>query len=571
VFLSTGVELLERADGTPGALLVLPGQASFHGLVDHVEIKGSHLLLGATLAGLELRLTATGHSLTGEARQGGKVFPVELRPVQSFGEPVRPQTPTGPAPYEAEELVVRTPDGIALSGTFTHPQGGLRVPTVVLLADGGPVDRDDTRVAGHHPFAVLADYLARRQMATFRYDKRGVGRSSGDFLASTHEQQVADALAAVQALRLRADVGPVGLIGHGEGALLAAILASRNPRAVDFVVSLAGPGLQGLDLLRLRDRLAFERQGLSTPELATLDAYDRRFYDTVLAHPRPEDLIPALQALRARLPAPDQELALRQASQGTLSLAVARSPGERALLTSDAPAAWHRVRTAVLALNGTLDTEVPAQENLAGISAALREGGNTHTETVSLPALNHLLQTARTGAPEEYGDLQETLSPEAMHRIALFVSYTAVVPDPAGNDTERGQRSMYAGTVAWATAVGAAVSMVATCVTIIAIVLIVSRHRRTQAALQHKTALELAQRGIPLPPQLLAEPGVSRLYSDLRTGLVLTAIGIGAIAFALTLPKHPAWGLGLIPLFAGLGYLITYLVGRPQQSSSGRT
>jgi hypothetical protein len=122
----------------------------------------------------------------------------------------------------------------------------------------------------------------------------------------------------------------------------------------------------------------------------------------------------------------------------------------------------------------------------------------------------------------------------------------------------------------WAEALAISLTLLCVCSAVVAIVLIVSHHRRAQATLEHKTALELAQRGLPLPPQLLADAGMSRLYSDLRTGLVLTATGTGAIAFAFTLPFHPAWGLGLIPLFAGLGYLITYLVGRPQQSSSDR-
>jgi hypothetical protein len=123
----------------------------------------------------------------------------------------------------------------------------------------------------------------------------------------------------------------------------------------------------------------------------------------------------------------------------------------------------------------------------------------------------------------------------------------------------------------WLVPFGVAACLLAVGSVLVAIVLIVSRHRRAQSTLQHKTALELAQRGLPVPPQLLADTGVSRLYSDLRTGLVLTALGAGTIAFALTLPVHPAWGLGLIPLFAGLGYLLTYLVGRPRQSSRDLT
>lgn len=100
------------------------------------------------------------------------------------------------------------------------------------------------------------------------------------------------------------------------------------------------------------------------------------------------------------------------------------------------------------------------------------------------------------------------------------------------------------------------------------LVLIVLRYRRSVAELRHRTALELAQRGVTVPPELLVDLGPGRRYSDLRNGLVLIGIGLGAIAFAFTLPHHPTWGIGLIPLFAGLGFLATWLVSRPGSSSS---
>ena len=107
------------------------------------------------------------------------------------------------------------------------------------------------------------------------------------------------------------------------------------------------------------------------------------------------------------------------------------------------------------------------------------------------------------------------------------------------------------------------------CAVPVALVLIVSRHRRSVLALRHKTVLELAQRGVPVSPEILMETGDGREHGDLRNGLVLAATGAGVIAFALTLRDHQYWGIGLIPLFAGLGYFATWLINRPGKSSDG--
>jgi fermentation-respiration switch protein FrsA (DUF1100 family) len=108
-------------------------------------------------------------------------------------------------------------------------------------------------------------------------------------------------------------------------------------------------------------------------------------------------------------------------NEGTLSVSWAAKPFLRASLLSNPQAAWRRVRCPVLALNGSLDHQVPAKENLAGIIAALSAGGNEKVESAELLSLNHLFQTAKTGAEDEYDKIDETLAPIVLHRITQFV------------------------------------------------------------------------------------------------------------------------------------------------------
>jgi len=96
------------------------------------------------------------------------------------------------------------------------------------------------------------------------------------------------------------------------------------------------------------------------------------------------------------------------------------------------------------------------------------------------------------------------------------------------------------------------------------------RHRRQETDARLRAALDFAQRGQPVPPGVLMVQPVRRPgISDLRAGTVLSTFGVGAVLFALTLPRHVAWGLGLLPLFAGIGFLITWKLGQKNSSENG--
>ena len=77
-------------------------------------------------------------------------------------------------------------------------------------------------------------------------------------------------------------------------------------------------------------------------------------------------------------------------------------------------------------LNGSLDVQVPARENLAAAREALKN--NPQATIIELPGMNHLLQDAKTGAPNEYGDIEETVSPAALEVITDWLSSNSVAP-----------------------------------------------------------------------------------------------------------------------------------------------
>ncbi len=100
------------------------------------------------------------------------------------------------------------------------------------------------------------------------------------------------------------------------------------------------------------------------------------------------------------------------------------------------------------------------------------------------------------------------------------------------------------------------------------IVLIVLRYRSQRTQARYGTLLQLAEKGVELPPQLLIEPHV--VYCERRRALVLIGGGLGLMATLLALPGQfdngysvsSLWGLGLLPLMTGLGYLASWWLNR---------
>lgn len=97
------------------------------------------------------------------------------------------------------------------------------------------------------------------------------------------------------------------------------------------------------------------------------------------------------------------------------------TPWFRYFLTLDPRPALRKVKCPVLALNGENDLQVPVNENLREIEAALKAAGNKDVTIVRLPKLNHLFQTSETGLPGEYGKIEETFAPVALKTIGDWI------------------------------------------------------------------------------------------------------------------------------------------------------
>lgn len=417
--LKSGIEIFTRADGSAWASFASPDQGAYDIPVIRVKEEGETAELELPFGQMTVRWVDD--HFTGVWKQGGTSFNIDkLTQVQAFPKKMRPQTPAASTTYREQTLAIRSADGVMLGATLSMPNGKAKPILVVLVHGSGPQTRDEEN-AGHATFAVLADALAREGIAVLRYDKRGISRSTGDYLAHTQAQLADDLFAVIEAARARRQFRKVGVIGHSEGPMLAAAVAAKHPRSTDFIVSLAGVGLPGKQLLMLQDRLLMQDRGASKAEQDIMMAYVDRFYSAVVAEAEPSARVAAVKALHEGLSPEDRELLKKyRIGSGTLSLAGAGQPALRVLLMADPAADWRAVQVPVLALNGSVDHQVPV-ESLAGIVASLKAGGNGKVESAILPSVNHALQTATTGAETEYATIDETVSPVVLEKVAAFV------------------------------------------------------------------------------------------------------------------------------------------------------
>jgi len=97
------------------------------------------------------------------------------------------------------------------------------------------------------------------------------------------------------------------------------------------------------------------------------------------------------------------------------------SPWFRYFIAYDPATALRKVTCPVLVINGEKDLQVPPKQNLPAIRTALEPAGNKNFEVDELPGLNHLFQTAKTGSPAEYAEIEETMSPVALEKVASWI------------------------------------------------------------------------------------------------------------------------------------------------------
>jgi pimeloyl-ACP methyl ester carboxylesterase len=331
-------------------------------------------------------------------------------------------------PYYVEDVVFESGE-VTLSGTFTRPDSPGQHPAVVLMTGTGPQTRDELVVPGFPIFKLIADHLTRQGIAVLRYDDRGVGQSGGDYDSTSIYDFAADGQAAVDYLKTRSDVDPeqVGLLGHSEGGIYAAIIGGSSDSGVAFIISLAGTAALGSDLLNRQNELILASAGadeaIISEQLAYLEALypliAERDWQAVRQHSY-ERYVALWDSLsteeRASTGSADAEAFAERSADSFLN--GYGNESFATLLEYDPAVDWAKTTVPVLAVFGELDLQVDPQQNAAPMTEALTAAGNEDFQVVVLEGANHLFQAAQTGALDEYITLPAQFTDEFLPLIA---------------------------------------------------------------------------------------------------------------------------------------------------------
>jgi uncharacterized protein len=315
---------------------------------------------------------ATIHFTTNDA---GQCTAIEWKPAEGA-------TLTGKRGTLHEEEIAFTNGTTALAGTLISPPAGGRHPAVVMVADSGTGPRTDLR--------SMADFFALNGVAALVYDKRGTGKSKGDWRNSGFDDSAGDTLAAVGLLRGRADINSrgIGLWSLAPGAWVAGLAASRSTNLA-FVICLSGSGVTPEDqaIYSIEHRLqmgkfsdADKQEALALFRQNSLCAQTGTNWDEFetavkMAHEKPwygRDLSPRDRKNQEQW---------------------------RLIWNYDPVPALQKVTCPVLALYGELDTQVPAKKAADVWQAALKKGGDRDVTIKILPGAVTGLVDARLGVP----------------------------------------------------------------------------------------------------------------------------------------------------------------------------
>ncbi|KAF5031952.1 X-Pro dipeptidyl-peptidase [anaerobic digester metagenome] len=401
-------------------------------IVDYksIKIKGENDSLTVDLAAFKATYKAVrkSDSLLGIWYQSGQETPLNmaLTTEDKAFRMNRPQTPQPPYPYICKDVTfVNKKAKIKLAGTLTIPDTTNVWPVVVLVSGSGPQDRNE-ELLKHQPFLIIADYFTRNGIAVLRYDDRGVGKSEGKFNEATTADLSSDAGSAVSFLKTLPyiDKKAIGMLGHSEGGVIVLMQASQN-KSLRFVISMAGVSIPCLQLLVMQNDKIMEGYGAEEDIRDFFWNFNTALYNLVLTETNNDTLrsksVKLFEESAATLSDEQKkEYGLTDTYVNAMLMQLT-TPWFKYFLSIIPSNYIKKIRTNVLAINGSKDVQVPADANIEAFNTYFVQQPGIYKETHVFPGLNHVFQPCTTGMTSEYAMIETTIDPQVLEYMTAWI------------------------------------------------------------------------------------------------------------------------------------------------------
>jgi alpha/beta superfamily hydrolase len=281
----------------------------------------------------------------------------------------------------------------------------------------------------HKLFKDLAEYLSDKGIAVLRYDKRGVGKSKGQFKPYDLDNFKNDGIGGVEYLKTidQIDQSKIGAIGISEGGLVVQMMAN-SCSDIGFAVLLGSPGVWGKEFFYASQLAMTEAAGFGQNDIDDMTAVF-------------DELWPLLVKDNLNIEEENHGKLLLQKLWDYIDLEskndfgyidsnvdfwfnIYRGDRVRKYYNYNPKEVLSQLKCSVLALNGDKDVQSVSKVNLTAIQEALEKGKCKDFKTLELKNHNHIFQLCKTGKISEYKDIRGTMSDESLSIIEKWIKTT---------------------------------------------------------------------------------------------------------------------------------------------------
>jgi pimeloyl-ACP methyl ester carboxylesterase len=365
-------------------------------------------------------------TITGTFHQRGMQFSFEMSRYRPKADTSDKNIKKEAKPYHHTDLIIEH-DSVNIGGTLTRPKEQQTGRLVIMISGSGAQDRDESLlpITDFKPFATLADSLTGAGIATFRYDDRGVGESTGNFAIATLDILADDVEAIIEEFTAgnNPNFNEIILLGHSQGGVVAGKVAAENT-SVDKLILMASTGVPLKEVLRFQAKQLFRNASIDSQLVEQEIAARESLMEAIRTR---QGISRARNDYRKRFAAIQMAAGADSAQANTIASNQAqqlqqtfKSPQIQSLLFYDPTEDLQQIKIPVLVLFGGKDTQVTVEMNKAPISQALETAGVDHKIQVFDQA-NHLFQKAETGQVQEYGQLDQQFTDGFLQTIEQWI------------------------------------------------------------------------------------------------------------------------------------------------------